>query len=87
MVVTEAYTSIALFDDDLSIRANHWRMRIAYYNDTQKDLMLAVANTGISMLVLADWTISTIDSPGSVGKYVSLAIPTGTDEPASLLLR
>jgi hypothetical protein len=79
VIVSEAYTSISLFDDDLGNPNNHWRMRIAYYDDTQKDLMLAVANTGLPT-VNGDWAISTVDSVGNVGRYVSMAIRPGTDD-------
>lgn len=72
VVVSEAYTSIALYDADLLNPTNHWRMRIAYYNDTDKDVKLAAANVELPT-VLAHWTISTLDSAGDVGKYVSLA--------------
>lgn len=78
VIVTEAYTSIALYDADLINPSNHWRMRIAYYNDTLKDVKLAVANTEFPA-ALADWTISTLDATGDVGKHVSLAIQTETD--------
>lgn len=73
IVVNDAFTSAALFDNGFQRF-----MRIAYYNDTQKDLMLAVANVEFPSNI-ADWTISTVDSPGNVGKFVSMSIEKGAD--------
>jgi hypothetical protein len=73
VVVSDAFTSVSIFDNGIQRF-----MRIAYYNDTQKDLMLAVANVEFPSSIV-DWTISAIDSPGSVGKFVSMSIEKGTD--------
>ncbi len=74
IVVSEAYTSLALFDNGISPL-----MRIAYYDDTSKDLIIYQAEDQFPTSEL-NWTFFSIDTLGDVGKYVSLAIKPGTDE-------
>lgn len=78
VIVEEAYTSIALFDAQPLNPTNYWNMRIAFYDDTNKDVRFAFALNDAPILP-ADWNIATLEGIDDVGKYVSLAIEKGTD--------
>ena len=62
------YTSLAIGNDGLPV--------ISYYDNTNKDLLVAKCTTG-DCTSAGNWTTSTVDSSGTVGQYTSLAI--GTD--------
>ena len=65
-VLYEFGTDIALDSQDTP--------HVVWFDDSNKDLKYAVRNGG-------SWEISTVDSPGDVGRFPSLAI-NGNDVPS-----